>query len=109
MFQHVHLLLIITVTLVELLASLKPLTDTEQMCCPPSALTIGKNFIVLVNCKSSSTVILSLDNSAAESSLLQLTITRDDDTPLTTVAVQSSVWFTPLTNPSVDCDILIDA
>ena len=99
----------IIVTESELLASLKPVTDTEQVYCPLLALSSGINLIVLVNCVPLSTVILSLDNNDAESSLSQLTITSDDDTPLTSVTVQYRVWFSPLTDPSSDCDTLINA
>ena len=98
-----------TVKLSELLASLKPVTNTEQVYCPLLTLSSGKKLIVLVNCNPLSTVMLSLDNNDAESSLSQLTITSDDDTPLTSVTVQYRVWFSPLTDPSSDCDTLINA
>ena len=103
-----HLPLTVIIKLSELLASLKPVTDTEQVYCPLSE-SSGTKLIVLVNCNSSSTVILSLDSNDAESSLSQLTITSDDDTPLTSVTVQYRVWFSPLTDPSSDCDTMTNA
>ena len=48
--QYVHLPLTITVTLSELLAPLKPSTDTEQIYSPPSILSSGENVTVLVYC-----------------------------------------------------------
>ena len=107
--NNVHLPWTTIITLSELLASLKSVTDTEQVYSPLLALSSGKKLIVLVNCVPLSTVILSLDNNDAESSLSQLTITSDDDTPLTSVTVQYRVWFSPLTDPSSDCDTLINA
>ena len=104
-----HLPLTIIIKLSELSASLKPVTNTEQVYCPLLALSSGIKLIVLVNCNPLSTVLLSLDNNDAESSLSQLTITSDDDTPLTSVTVQYRVWFSPLTDPSSDCDAMINA
>ena len=84
--QCIYLPLTIIVTLSELSASLKPFTDTEHVYSPLSLLSSGENVVILVCCNPSS-----LDTIAVVSSLSQLTITRDGDTPLTTVAIQVRV------------------
>ena len=84
--QCIYLPLTIIVTLSELSASLKPFTDTEHVYCPLSLLSSGENVIIRVCCNPSI-----LDIIVAVSSLSQLTITRDGDTPLTTVAIQERV------------------
>ena len=38
---------------------------------------------------------------------LHSTLTRDGDTPITTIAVQTSVWGSPTIDPSTDCDMSI--
>ena len=84
----IYLPLTIIITLSELSASPKPVTDTEQICSPLSLLSNGENVIILVYCSPSLTVILILDDGDVKSRLSQLTITSDDDTPSTTVTVQ---------------------
>ena len=78
------------------------------MYCPLSSLSNGEKLIVLVNSKPLLEVIPILDDDDVKLCLFQLTITRDDDTPSTTVTVQVRVWFSPLTDPSSDCVILTD-
>ena len=75
-------------TLFELSASSKPVTDAEQVYCPLSLLNNGENVIILVYCSPLLMVILILDDGIVKSCLSQLTITSDDCTPSTTVTVQ---------------------
>ena len=77
-----------TIVLSEALASLKPLTDAEQVYCPPSFLNNGENVIVLVYSNPLILISLILDDGDAKFCLSQLTITSDDDTPGATVTVQ---------------------
>ena len=72
----------------EPLASLKPLTDAEQVYCPPSFLNNGENVIVLVYSNPLILISLILDDGDAKFCLSQLTITSDGDTPGATVTVQ---------------------
>ena len=103
-----HLPLTITVTLLEILVSSKPIIATEQVYCPPSPLSIGENVTVLVY---ATPLLVRLDivtrgEEDNELGPVQLTVTRSDCTPLTTVNVQARTCFSPLTL-STDCGMTI--
>ena len=97
----------IIITLSELSASSKPLTDTEQVYCPPSLLSSGENVIIVVYCDP---LLVTLDivtrgESDNEAPPLQLTSTSDEGTPSSTVTVQVRTASSPLTNLIDDCII----
>ena len=108
--KHIHLPLTIIIKLPELSASSKPLTDIEQLYCPPSLLSSGENVITVVYCNpllvTSDTV--TRGEFDTEAPPLQLTFTSDEGTPLATVAVQERTVSSPLTNLIDDCVILTD-
>ena len=104
--NYADLPLTTTIVLLELFASSKPLTDTEQVYCPRLLLSNGENVIILVYCDPFILVVLIIGS--IESWLSQLTLTSDDDTPLATMTVQVRVRSSPTLGLSPDCDIIID-
>ena len=103
-----HLPFTTTISLSELSASGKPVTNTEQVYCPPSLLSSGENVIILVYCNPLlvTSDIVTRGESDNEVPSLQLTTTSDGGTPSATVTVQVRTLSSPLTNLSGDCIIL---
>ena len=104
----------VTVTASEFPILSKPVTITEQVYSPMSYPSNGENVTVLPNFNLYCDPVLVWLNIAtrgdSDNEVLPLhsTLTRDGDTPVTTIAVQISVWGSPITDPSTDCDMSID-
>ena len=98
------------VTLFDVVASSKPVTDTVQLYHPASSFSNGENVTVLVNndmlLDNSDT--LTLGDSDNELPPVQLTIIRCDETPTIAITEQVRVLSNPLTDPSIDCEIFIN-
>ena len=91
----------------------KPVTVIEHVYSPASWPSNGENVTVLENFNLCCDLLLAWSNietrgdSDNEVPSFHSIVTRDGDTPTTTVAVQTSVWGSPITDSSTDCDMSI--
>ena len=102
-----------TITLSEFPLLSKPITVTEHVYSPISWPSNGENVTVLENFNLCSDLvfvwlkIITRGDSDNDVFPLHSILTRGGDTPTTTIAVQTSVWGSPIIDPSTDCDMSI--